>query len=45
MLYRYRILNKMGEREYLVKQASTIGFKFPEFFDPEKHVVNQNNEK
>lgn len=45
MLEKYKIIKKMDEREYLVRQASTIGFKFPEFFDPEKHAIPKKDKK
>lgn len=45
MLEKYRIIKKMDEREYLVKQASTVGLKFPEFFDMEKHAIPKKEKK
>lgn len=28
----------MGDREYLVRQANTVGLKFPDFFDLDRHT-------
>lgn len=34
----------MDEREYLIRQANTMGLKFPDFFDLDKHTPPEHFE-